>query len=116
MIGIGGISRCHPSHTSGHTGPSLGGYRLEVSDVERVVATNIKPDGTGFVRELHILGKAIAAALESATVPGHGTRRTGPKKRGNMCVTGVDLNRGYGFQSGVPCPTGAAPKRTATRR
>jgi hypothetical protein len=31
--------------------------RLEVSDVERVVATNIKPDGTGFVRELHILGK-----------------------------------------------------------
>ena|SRR5271165_2102513 len=24
-IGIGGISRCHPSHTTGHTGPYHGG-------------------------------------------------------------------------------------------
>jgi hypothetical protein len=32
----------------------------------------------------------------------------GPNKRGNMCVTHVDMNRGYGFQG--PCP---APKKAA---
>jgi len=32
----------------------------------------------------------------------------GPNKRGNMCVTHVDLGRGYGYQA--PCP---APKKTA---
>ena len=40
----------------------------------------------------------------------------GPRKRGNMCVTDVDINRGYGFQGPCPAPKGAAPKRTATRR
>jgi hypothetical protein len=40
----------------------------------------------------------------------------GPKKRGGMCVTDVDLNRGYGFQAPCPAPKGgAAPKRTAAR-
>jgi hypothetical protein len=34
----------------------------------------------------------------------------GPKKRGAMCVTDVDLNRGYGFQAACPAPkTAAAP-------
>src|SRR5215510_9027097 len=28
----------------------------------------------------------------------------GPNKRGGMCVTHVDLNRGYGYQA--PCPQG----------
>ena len=32
----------------------------------------------------------------------------GPNKRGAMCVTHVDLNRGYGYQA--PCP---APKKAA---
>ena len=32
----------------------------------------------------------------------------GPQKRGGMCITHVDLNRGYGVQG--PCP---APKKAA---
>jgi hypothetical protein len=28
----------------------------------------------------------------------------GPKKRGGMCVTDVDINRGYGFQAACPQP------------
>jgi hypothetical protein len=42
----------------------------------------------------------------------------GPKKSGNMCVTDVDINRGYGFQGPCPAPkAAAAPKgRTAARR
>jgi hypothetical protein len=42
----------------------------------------------------------------------------GPKKRGSMCVTDVDINRGYGFQAPCPAPKGAqkaAPKRAAVR-
>jgi hypothetical protein len=40
----------------------------------------------------------------------------GPKKRGNMCVTDVDINRGYGFQGPCPAPkAAAAPKRAARR-
>jgi hypothetical protein len=35
----------------------------------------------------------------------------GPNKRGNMCLTHVDLNRGYGFQASCPAPkAAAAPK------
>jgi hypothetical protein len=42
----------------------------------------------------------------------------GPNKRGGMCVTHTDINRGYGFQQPCPAPkTAAAPKgRTAARR
>ena len=32
----------------------------------------------------------------------------GPNKRGNMCVTHVDLNRGYGYQAPCPAPKAAA--------
>ena len=32
----------------------------------------------------------------------------GPNKRGNMCVTHVDLGRGYGYQAPCPAPKGAA--------
>jgi len=39
----------------------------------------------------------------------------GPNKRGAMCVTHTDINRGYGFQAACPAPKGAAPKRTARR-
>ncbi len=39
----------------------------------------------------------------------------GPSKRGAMCVTHTDLNRGYGYQAACPAPKGAAPKRTARR-
>jgi hypothetical protein len=39
----------------------------------------------------------------------------GPSKRGGMCVTHVDINRGYGYQAACPAPKGAAPKRTARR-
>ena len=28
----------------------------------------------------------------------------GPERRGNMCVTHVDINRGYGFQKACPPP------------
>jgi len=35
----------------------------------------------------------------------------GPNKRGNMCLTHVDLNRGYGYQAPCPAPkAAAAPK------
>jgi len=36
----------------------------------------------------------------------------GPNKRGGMCVTHVDLNRGYGYQRPCPAPAkaAAAPK------
>jgi hypothetical protein len=40
----------------------------------------------------------------------------GPKKRGNMCVTDVDINRGYGFQATCPAPKGGAPKQAARRQ
>ena len=40
----------------------------------------------------------------------------GPKKRGNMCVTDVDINRGYGFQAACPAPKGGAPKQAARRQ
>src|SRR5262249_20968538 len=39
----------------------------------------------------------------------------GPNKRGAMCVTHTDINRGYGFQAACPAPKGAAPKRAARR-
>jgi hypothetical protein len=43
----------------------------------------------------------------------------GPNKRGNMCLTHVDLNRGYGYQAPCPAPkkAAAAPKgkKTAAR-
>ncbi len=42
----------------------------------------------------------------------------GPSKRGAMCVTHVDINRGYGYQAPCPAPKGAqkaAPKRAAAR-
>jgi hypothetical protein len=39
----------------------------------------------------------------------------GPMKRGAMCVTHTDINRGYGFQGPCPAPKGAAPKRTTRR-
>jgi hypothetical protein len=39
----------------------------------------------------------------------------GPNKRGAMCVTHTDINRGYGFQGACPAPKGAAPKRAARR-
>src|SRR5262252_6091971 len=35
----------------------------------------------------------------------------GPNKRGNMCLTHTDLNRGYGYQAACPAPkAAAAPK------
>src|SRR5262249_55837306 len=35
----------------------------------------------------------------------------GPNKRGGMCVTHTDLNRGYGYQAACPAPkAAAAPK------
>ena len=43
----------------------------------------------------------------------------GPNKRGGMCVTHVDLGRGYGYQAPCPAPkkAAAAPakKKTAAR-
>jgi hypothetical protein len=37
----------------------------------------------------------------------------GPERRGNMCLSHVDINRGYGFQKPCPAPkaAAAAPKR-----
>jgi hypothetical protein len=43
----------------------------------------------------------------------------GPNKRGGMCVTHTDLNRGYGYQAACPAPKAAAAparQRTAGRR
>lgn len=34
----------------------------------------------------------------------------GPSKRGTMCVTHTDINRGYGFQAPCPPPKKAAKK------
>jgi hypothetical protein len=43
----------------------------------------------------------------------------GPNKRGNMCLTHTDLNRGYGYQAPCPAPKAAAApkgkKKTAAR-
>ena len=44
----------------------------------------------------------------------------GPERRGNMCLSHVDINRGYGFQKPCPAPAKAAAapkgkKRTASR-
>src|SRR5262249_3157665 len=44
----------------------------------------------------------------------------GPNKRGGMCITHVDLGRGYGYQAPCPAPKGAAAaparkKKTAAR-
>ena len=32
----------------------------------------------------------------------------GPERRGNMCLSHVDINRGYGFQKPCPAPAKAA--------
>jgi|SRR5947209_7164654 hypothetical protein len=32
----------------------------------------------------------------------------GPNKRGGMCVTHVDINRGYGYQAACPAPQRSA--------
>jgi len=34
----------------------------------------------------------------------------GPNKRGNMCLTHTDINRGYGYQAPCPPPKKAAKK------
>ena len=46
----------------------------------------------------------------------------GPMKRGAMCITHTDINRGYGFQKACPAPKAAAApavrhrkKKVATR-
>ena len=42
----------------------------------------------------------------------------GPERRGNMCLSHVDINRGYGFQKPCPAPKKAAApakKKTAAR-
>src|SRR5215469_12051259 len=44
----------------------------------------------------------------------------GPERRGNMCLSHVDMNRGYGYQKPCPAPAKAAAapkgkKRTASR-
>jgi len=39
----------------------------------------------------------------------------GPSKRGGMCVTHVDINRGYGFQQPCPAPKAAAAAPKAKR-
>jgi hypothetical protein len=39
----------------------------------------------------------------------------GPSKRGNMCVTHVDINRGYGYQAPCPAPKAAAAAPKAKR-
>jgi len=40
----------------------------------------------------------------------------GPNKRGNMCVTHVDLNRGYGYMAPCPAPKGAAAAPARKKR
>jgi hypothetical protein len=40
----------------------------------------------------------------------------GPNKRGNMCVTHVDLGRGYGYQAPCPAPKGAAAAPARKKR
>jgi len=40
----------------------------------------------------------------------------GPNKRGGMCVTHTDLNRGYGYQAPCPAPKGAAAAPARTKR
>jgi hypothetical protein len=40
----------------------------------------------------------------------------GPNKRGNMCVTHVDLNRGYGYQAPCPAPKAAAGAPKAKKK
>jgi hypothetical protein len=39
----------------------------------------------------------------------------GPHKRGGMCVTHTDLNRGYGYQAACPAPKAAAAAPKAKR-
>jgi hypothetical protein len=39
----------------------------------------------------------------------------GPNKRGNMCLTHTDLNRGYGYQAPCPAPKAAAAAPKAKR-
>ena len=39
----------------------------------------------------------------------------GPNKRGGMCVTHTDLNRGYGYQAACPAPKAAAASKGKDR-
>jgi hypothetical protein len=39
----------------------------------------------------------------------------GPNKRGAMCVTHVDINRGYGYQAPCPAPKAAAAPKAKRR-
>jgi hypothetical protein len=40
----------------------------------------------------------------------------GPNKRGGMCITHVDMNRGYGYQAACPAPKKAAAAPKAKRK
>ena len=39
----------------------------------------------------------------------------GPMKRGAMCITHTDINRGYGFQGPCPAPKAAAAPKAKRR-
>ena len=40
----------------------------------------------------------------------------GPERRGNMCLSHVDINRGYGFQKPCPAPKAAAAAPKAKKK
>jgi hypothetical protein len=40
----------------------------------------------------------------------------GPNKRGGMCITHVDMNRGYGYQAPCPAPKAAAAPKAKRKK
>ena len=40
----------------------------------------------------------------------------GPERRGNMCLSHVDINRGYGYQKPCPAPKAAAAPKARKKK
>jgi hypothetical protein len=80
------------------------------------------PKGGNLMKRVLIGGLGILAMIvgtEAANAQASGWdwyAGPGPNKRGGMCITHVDLNRGYGFQAPCPAPKKAAAPATAKKK
>jgi hypothetical protein len=57
----------------------------------------------------------VTPGARGASQPWEWHAGPGPERRGNMCLSHVDINRGYGFQKPCPAPKAAAAAPKAKR-
>jgi hypothetical protein len=89
------------------------------------IATFVRPKGGYVMKRALICGMGVVALMAGVqdvyaqarpagvNAGGEWYASVGPIRRGNMCVSDVDINRGYGFLK--PCPAPQAPARRQAR-